>query len=165
MYRTALNVACPRFRLRLCKVYTLNQLYTQLFYVFSFHFSEMKTAVVCFWLSETRTWSCSPCLSDIEIKQVAAFLEPPMHASWYRKSFFFLWKFGIEKVSSISPHASYATTWLLSHVPWRCFRRPLMISWSPRVCLDAPNPPQNPNFPSHLHHIEILNIANDCMKY
>ena len=29
------------------------------------------------------------------------------------------------------------------------------------LCLDPQKPPQNPNFPSHLHHIETLNIANE----
>ena len=36
----------------------------------------------------------------------------------------------------------------------------------PRVCLDPSKLSQNPNFLSHLHHIETLNIANDpCMEY
>ena len=35
-----------------------------------------------------------------------------------------------------------------------------------RLCLVPKNSPQTPNFPSYLHHIKILNIANDsCMEY
>ena len=34
------------------------------------------------------------------------------------------------------------------------------------LCLVPKNSPQTPNFPSHLHHIKTLNIANDsCMEY
>ena len=35
-----------------------------------------------------------------------------------------------------------------------------------RVCLDPSKNPQNPNFTSHLHHIETLTITNDsCIEY
>jgi len=43
-----------------------------------------------------------------------------------------------------------------------------MKRWTrpPGVCLVPSTPPPNPNFPSHLHHIETLNITNDLsMEY
>jgi hypothetical protein len=44
---------------------------------------------------------------------------------------------------------------------FRCLKNPVSKK---KRCLK--NPSQNPNFSSHLHHIETLNIANDpCIEY
>jgi len=45
-----------------------------------------------------------------------------------------------------------------------CFSQLLFLFVRPR--LDPPKTPQKHHFPSHLHHIETLNVANDLgMEY